>query len=107
MCDMAVHGVAGQRSFQRLLNKEEGARAEWEYPFAVGGLNVTFMLIQLLDLRAPIPNSLAGRRFVGFLEGMGGRQQAARGGEIVEGRGVVGLQEMRRRLTICTVSRLR
>ena len=77
-------GVGGQRSFRRLLNKEEGARAEWEYPFAVGGLNVTFMLIQLLDLRAPIPNSLAGRRFVSFLEGVGGRQQAARGGGMLK-----------------------
>ena len=80
VCDMAVHGVAGQRSFRRLLNKEEGIRAEWEYPFAVGGLNVTFMLIQLLDLRAPVPNSLAGRRFVGYLESVGSRRQAARGG---------------------------
>eukprot|EP00897_Mesotaenium_endlicherianum_P007768 jgi/Mesen1/7019/ME000365S06151 len=55
------------RSFQRLLNKEEGRRAEWEYPFAVAGLNLTFMLIQLLDLRSPIPKSLAGRHFVKML----------------------------------------
>lgn len=41
-----------QGSFQRLLNKEEGKRATWEYPFAVAGLNISFMLIQMLDLRS-------------------------------------------------------
>jgi hypothetical protein len=24
----------------------------WEYPFAVAGINITFMLIQMLDLEA-------------------------------------------------------
>ncbi|PPS14169.1 hypothetical protein GOBAR_AA06423 [Gossypium barbadense] len=33
-----------------LLLKEEGDRATWEYPFAVAGINVSFMLIQMLDL---------------------------------------------------------
>ncbi|RRT61245.1 hypothetical protein B296_00009627 [Ensete ventricosum] len=31
---------------------EEGRRAEWEYPFAVAGVNVSFMLIQMLDLQS-------------------------------------------------------
>jgi hypothetical protein len=47
-------GLWMQRSFQRLLHKQEGKRASWEYPFAVAGLNITFMLIQMLDLRAGI-----------------------------------------------------
>jgi hypothetical protein len=34
------------------LKKENGKRAEWEYPFAVAGLNLSFMLAQMLDLRA-------------------------------------------------------
>ncbi|KAJ6379787.1 hypothetical protein OIU76_016439 [Salix suchowensis] len=29
-------------SFQRLLNKRDGTRAEWEYPFAVAGVNISF-----------------------------------------------------------------
>uniref|UniRef100_A0A2N9EVN8 ELMO domain-containing protein n=1 Tax=Fagus sylvatica TaxID=28930 RepID=A0A2N9EVN8_FAGSY len=37
-------------SFHRLLFKQEGNRAVWEYPFAVAGINVTFMLIRMLDL---------------------------------------------------------
>lgn len=53
--------------YQRLLHKEDGKRAEWEYPFAVGGLNITFMLIQLLDLRAAKPNSRTVASFFNFL----------------------------------------
>lgn len=41
-----------QKSFQVLLRKQEGDRAMWEYPFAVAGVNITFMLIQMLDLEA-------------------------------------------------------
>ncbi|KAK6162671.1 hypothetical protein DH2020_002512 [Rehmannia glutinosa] len=41
-----------QKSFQDLLRKKEGDRALWEYPFAVAGVNITFMLIQMLDLEA-------------------------------------------------------
>ncbi|KAI3788389.1 hypothetical protein L2E82_01153 [Cichorium intybus] len=35
------------RNFQ-----QEGDRAMWEYPFAVAGVNITFMLIQMLDLES-------------------------------------------------------
>lgn len=41
-----------QKSFQELLRKQQGDRALWEYPFAVAGVNITFMLIQMLDLEA-------------------------------------------------------
>lgn len=41
-----------QKSFQDLLRKQEGDRSMWEYPFAVAGVNITFMLIQMLDLEA-------------------------------------------------------
>ncbi|CAI0548384.1 unnamed protein product [Linum tenue] len=40
------------QSFQDLLQKREGDRSVWEYPFAVAGVNITFMLIQMLDLEA-------------------------------------------------------
>ncbi|GKV16098.1 hypothetical protein SLEP1_g26792 [Rubroshorea leprosula] len=39
-------------SFQRLLKKQGGERAAWEYPFAVAGVNITFMIMQMLDLDA-------------------------------------------------------
>ena len=39
-------------SFQRLLHKQDGTRAEWEYPFAVAGINISFMLAQMLDLQS-------------------------------------------------------
>jgi len=34
------------------LCKKNGDRELWEYPFAVAGVNITFMLIQMLDLQA-------------------------------------------------------
>ncbi|GJN07105.1 hypothetical protein PR202_ga24903 [Eleusine coracana subsp. coracana] len=39
-------------SFQRLLHKTDGKRAEWEYPFAVAGVNISYMLVQMLDLQS-------------------------------------------------------
>mmetsp|Transcript_34876 Transcript_34876/g.76228 ORF Transcript_34876/g.76228 Transcript_34876/m.76228 type:complete len:289 (+) Transcript_34876:275-1141(+) len=57
-------------TFRRLLNKEEGIRSDWEYPFAVAGLNVTFMLTELLELRKEpdVPQGDAFRGFAKLLE---------------------------------------
>ncbi|KAA0043665.1 Transposon Ty3-G Gag-Pol polyprotein [Cucumis melo var. makuwa] len=55
-------------SFRRLLYKKDGKRAEWEYPFAVAGINISFMLVQMLDLQSGKPSSLAGIRFLELLE---------------------------------------
>ncbi|KAJ6722610.1 ELMO/CED-12 FAMILY PROTEIN-RELATED [Salix koriyanagi] len=54
-------------SFQDLLQKREGERSVWEYPFAVAGVNITFMLIQMLDLEAVKPRTLVGATFLKFL----------------------------------------
>ncbi|KAL2937690.1 ELMO domain-containing protein A [Bienertia sinuspersici] len=54
-------------SFHRLLFKQDGRRAMWEYPFAVAGINVTFMLIQMLDIFSEKPKCVAGRNFVKML----------------------------------------
>ncbi|GIL72155.1 hypothetical protein Vretimale_476 [Volvox reticuliferus] len=61
---------------RRLVDKADGTRAEWEYPFAVAGLNITFMLSELLELHtAPGtspdagPRTVAGRAFVTLMEG--------------------------------------
>jgi hypothetical protein len=56
--------------FEKLLHKTDGDRAEWEYPFAVAGVNLTFMLGDLLDLRkkeGEPPVTAAGRAFVVLL----------------------------------------
>nr|GMC80420.1 ELMO domain-containing protein A-like isoform X1 [Ipomoea batatas] len=55
------------KSFQDLLHKLEGNRSIWEYPFAVAGVNITFMLIQMLDLEAIKPRNLVGATFLKFL----------------------------------------
>ncbi|KAL3537084.1 hypothetical protein ACH5RR_000450 [Cinchona calisaya] len=55
------------KSFQDLLHKQEGNRAMWEYPFAVAGVNITFMLIQMLDLEAVKPRTIVGATFLKFL----------------------------------------
>ncbi|XP_034701300.1 ELMO domain-containing protein B isoform X3 [Vitis riparia] len=54
-------------SFHRLLFKQDGDRATWEYPFAVAGINVSFMLIQMLDLCSAKPKCLPGINFVKLL----------------------------------------
>ncbi|KAM7275477.1 hypothetical protein ACFE04_017343 [Oxalis oulophora] len=46
---------------------EGGNRATWEYPFAVAGINVSFMLIQMLDLSSARPKCLPGVNFVKLL----------------------------------------
>ncbi|GER56073.1 ELMO/CED-12 domain-containing protein [Striga asiatica] len=40
------------KTFSILLRKQSGKRAIWEYPFAVAGVNITFMIVQMLDLDA-------------------------------------------------------
>ncbi|KAG0455247.1 hypothetical protein HPP92_024223 [Vanilla planifolia] len=54
-------------SFQRLLNKQGGKRAAWEYPFAVAGVNITFMIIQMLDLRSPKARTFVRSVFIQML----------------------------------------
>ncbi|KAK4745348.1 hypothetical protein SAY87_011660 [Trapa incisa] len=55
------------KSFHRLLFKQGGQRAMWEYPFAVAGINITFMLTQMLDLNSDKPRCLPGLNFVRLL----------------------------------------
>lgn len=54
-------------SFQRLLHKQDGNRAEWEYPFAVAGINISFMLVQMLGIQSGRPSSAPGIRFLELL----------------------------------------
>ncbi|XP_073272642.1 uncharacterized protein [Primulina huaijiensis] len=60
-------------AFQNLLHKRDGNRSEWEYPFAVAGINISFMLAQMLDLQSGKPSTLAGHH---FLESLGEDEMA-------------------------------
>ncbi|KAG5236429.1 ELMO domain-containing protein [Salix suchowensis] len=54
-------------SFQILLKKQGGKRSAWEYPFAVAGVNVTFMIMQMLDLDAMKPRTFVRSVFLQIL----------------------------------------
>ena len=63
--------------FQQLLHKTEGQRSDWEYPFAVAGINLTFMLQEVVDLRDRrvgtlvthrLPASAPAQAFLGLLQ---------------------------------------
>ncbi|XP_023541043.1 ELMO domain-containing protein C-like isoform X2 [Cucurbita pepo subsp. pepo] len=54
-------------SFQRLLRKQGGKPAVWEYPFAVAGVNITFMLMQMLDLDVSKPRTFIRSVFLQML----------------------------------------
>lgn len=54
-------------SFQLLLKKQGGKRAAWEYPFAVAGVNITFMIMQMLDLDASKPRPFIRSVFLQML----------------------------------------
>ncbi|KAL6885537.1 hypothetical protein ACP4OV_010316 [Aristida adscensionis] len=60
-------------AFKRLLLKQQGVRVTWEYPFAVAGVNISYMLIQLLELNSERtknkarPKSLPGINFIKVL----------------------------------------
>ncbi|MED6110455.1 hypothetical protein PIB30_043057 [Stylosanthes scabra] len=54
-------------SFQRLLKRQGGKGAVWEYPFAVAGVNITFMIMQMLDLVANKPRTFIRTVFLQML----------------------------------------
>ncbi|KAG2332455.1 hypothetical protein Bca52824_003635 [Brassica carinata] len=58
MCSMAK---------EDLLRKQVGDRSVCEYPFAVAGINITFMLIQMLGLESVKRRSIVGETFLRFL----------------------------------------
>ncbi|KAF4391677.1 hypothetical protein F8388_005442 [Cannabis sativa] len=64
----AASSLNTKESFQRLLHKQDGTRAEWEYPFAVAGINICFMLVQMLDLQSGTPTSEVGIHFLELLK---------------------------------------
>ncbi|GMN57114.1 hypothetical protein TIFTF001_026217 [Ficus carica] len=66
--DMGWQGPNPSTDF-RLLFKQDGKRATWEYPFAVAGINVSFMLIQMLDLYSAKPKCIPGINFMKLLGG--------------------------------------
>lgn len=55
-------------SFHRLLHKADGERAAWEYPFAVAGVNISYTLVQMMDLQSGNRSSKASVCFAQLLE---------------------------------------
>jgi hypothetical protein len=56
-----------QDSFHSLLHKADGKRSEWEYPFAVAGVNISYMLVQMLDLQSGKMGTKVSSQFVQLL----------------------------------------
>jgi hypothetical protein len=41
----------------------DGKRAKWGYTFAVDGVNISYMLVPMLDLRSGKVNAMIGEMF--------------------------------------------
>ncbi|CAL6295746.1 unnamed protein product [Bathycoccus prasinos] len=54
--------------FKVLVEKKNGKRSDWEYPFAAAGVNVTHELTKLLDVDGIIETDRVDKCVVGFLE---------------------------------------
>ncbi|XP_054815735.1 uncharacterized protein LOC129315751 isoform X2 [Prosopis cineraria] len=67
--NLLFHARTYPASFHRLLHKRDGDRSTWEYPFAIAGINISFMLIKLLDLLSDKSQSVASTNFIKFLKG--------------------------------------
>lgn len=55
-------------SFRSLLHKTNGSRSEFEYPFAVAGVNLTFNLVEFCELKEPAPTTAPGVCFARLIE---------------------------------------
>lgn len=49
---------ARTEEFLKLMHKRYGERSEWEYPFAAAGVNLTFMLTEVFELRSVAGNQI-------------------------------------------------
>lgn len=49
--------------YRALRHKTRGKRSEYEYPFAVAGVNLTYKLVKILDIKQPAPTTSTGACF--------------------------------------------
>ncbi|KAJ4849063.1 hypothetical protein Tsubulata_037808 [Turnera subulata] len=56
-------------SFQSLLRRQGAQISALQYPFAVAGVNITFMIMQMLDLEASKPRTFVRSVFIQMLSG--------------------------------------
>lgn len=47
---LSLTGTEQPDTFSALLHKKHGTRSDWEYPFAIAGVNITYMLIDALGI---------------------------------------------------------
>lgn len=57
--------------FRDLRSKARGARSSWEYPFGAAGMNVTWTLVELLQLKPQDAGDDAGGAAASTAEGRG------------------------------------
>lgn len=62
-------------AFKRLCFKLQGKRSDWEYPFGAAGVNITFTLAKILDIKGDsangspsLPSTAPGRAFLRLLD---------------------------------------
>lgn len=55
-------------TFRAIKDKAHGRRSEFEYPFAVAGVNLTFSLVELCEIQKEAPTTAAGMFFAQLLE---------------------------------------
>mmetsp|Transcript_14890 Transcript_14890/g.30905 ORF Transcript_14890/g.30905 Transcript_14890/m.30905 type:complete len:279 (-) Transcript_14890:118-954(-) len=67
--NLIYFGESKPLAFQRLCFKLQGKRSDWEYPFGAAGVNITFTLAKLLDLKGDgAPATGPGRAFLKLLD---------------------------------------
>lgn len=58
-------------TFDKLRHKKNGERSEFEYPFAVAGVNLTFSLVEMCELKEEAPTTSTGICFAELIEAHG------------------------------------
>ena len=57
-----------KKLFDELRTKSRGTRSDFEYPFAVAGVNLTFNLVELLEVKEKSPSTPSGIAFARLIE---------------------------------------
>ena len=61
-------GVNRPETFKAIKDKAHGRRSEFEYPFAVAGVNLTFNLLEMCEVQKEAPTTAVGMVFAQLLE---------------------------------------
>jgi len=59
-------------TFESLRHKKNGERSEFEYPFAVAGVNLTYNLVDMCEIKQETPTTSTGICFAELIQAPGG-----------------------------------